>query len=391
MILFVGVIILAAIVVQGVLGRFKIPALVGFLMLGFLARLLNDHTALLEPAGIRALDGLGVAGVTVLLFRVGLKSNARALVGQLRRASPIWLGNVFASAAAGYLAAAWLLGLNALGSAVVAIALTATSVGISAEIWNRAGKLDSPAGELFVDVAELDDISGVVAVALLFTVVAGPGSAGHDLFGAIAWPALVVLGKVAGFAALMFIFAHWLEPSVTRFFNNIGKPPHPMLLITATGLMMAGTAETLGLSVAIGAFFAGLAYSRDPGAIQYEKDFEVIYQLFVPFFFIHVGMQVAPEALGSAIVPGSILLAAGVLGKAAGNLVPGAMIADKPEAVLLTVSMLPRAEIALLVTQQAEAMNYISGEILSAMVLVSAATCLLAPWALEYLLRQKNK
>lgn len=134
MILFVGVIILVAIASQGALARLSIPPLIAFLVLEFCARLLHDHTGLLESQGVRALDGLGVAGVTVLLFRVGLKSNVRALIGQLRRASPIWLGNVLASAALGYLAAAWLLDLSPLTSTVIAIALTATSVGVSAEI-----------------------------------------------------------------------------------------------------------------------------------------------------------------------------------------------------------------------------------------------------------------
>lgn len=116
----------------------------------------------------------------------------------------------------------------------------------------------------------------------------------------------------------------------------------------------------------------------------------MIYQLFVPFFFIHVGMQVTPEAL-RGYRPGT---------RAACRRGPRQSAREscaehygrKP-----VRSDTPYREYdaprrcALLVTQQAEAMGYISREVLSAMVFVSAATCLLAPWALEHLLRREAK
>lgn len=388
-ILLVGLIVLLALVSGTTFTRFKLPPLIAFLILGFLVRMLSDRTALLQADGVRALELLGMVGVTVLLFQVGLKSNIRALLGQLRRASPIWLGNIVASGVLAYCSAAWLLGFDPLTSAVIAIALTVTSVGVSAEVWNRCGMLNTPAGELFVDVAELDDISGVVAAATLISVMASISNGGEWSVAAVSATAFIVLAKLAGFIALIYGFAHWIEPHLTRFFEKIGRPPHPMLLIAATGLVMAGSADILGLSIAVGAFFAGLAYSRDPNAVREEKDFDVIYALFVPFFFIHVGMQVTPEAFQEALLPGVVLLVVAIVGKLAGNLGAGILVADRSTAMLLTVSMIPRAEIALLVTQQANAMGYVSNTVLSAIVFVSALTCLIAPWVLQSLLRMQ--
>lgn len=389
---FVGAVIFAAVAAKGVLERLTITPLVAYLALGVCVRLADDRTDLLDAGGMRALEGLGAVGITVLLFRVGLKSNVRALIKQLRKASSIWAGDVTISGALGFAAAAWLLGQDMLGSAVVAIAMTATSVGVSAEVWNRTDKLDTPAGELFIDVAELDDISGVVAVAGLFALTADqPGG-----FGASpgTWPVaatvalvLVILAKLAGFMSALYAFAHWAEPRVTRVFDKLGKPPHPMLLIAATGLIMAGTAEILGLSVAIGAFFAGLAYSRDPHAVRYEKDFEVLYDLFMPFFFIHVGLQVTPDAFAGGLGPGLVLLCAGVIGKLAGNFLPGVLVTDRATAALLALSMIPRAEIALFVAQQAATRHYLSRELLSGFIILSATTSVIAPWILELRLR----
>ncbi|HEX6197614.1 MAG TPA: cation:proton antiporter [Jiangellaceae bacterium] len=387
---FVGAVILVAIASKGALTRVGVPPLVGYLAVGFVARLFFDQTPVVGPGAVEALEALGLVGVTVLLFRVGLKSNVGALLAQLRRATPIWLANIVVSAFLGYAAAAWILGWDTVTSIVVAIALTATSVGVATAVWTRAGRLETPEGELFIDVAELDDITGVVAVAALLSVLV-------DLPEGEQWPLDVVASSIgavmlvlAGFVAAMYAFAHWAEGPTTRLFERVGEPRHPMLLVAATGLVFAGAAEMLGLSVAVGAFFAGLAYSRDPVAVQHERDFEVLYDLFVPFFFIQVGLQVTPGAFADAIVPGLVLLAAAIVGKVAGTFVPGLFVTSGATAGLLAVSMIPRAEIALLVSQQTEAMGYIPNQTLSAVTFVSAVTCLGAPWLLNRLLRRRE-
>lgn len=388
-IIFVGTVILLAVATKGVLDRVRVPPLVGYLVLGFLARIVAEETGAIGTGALEALEGLGLVGVTVLLFKVGLKSNARALLDQLGRAAPIWLGNVVFSAAAGYLAAAWLLGWDTVPSIVVAIALTATSVGVTAEVWSRAGRLDTPEGELFIDAAELDDISGVVAVAALLSVLVGLPEGGEWSPAAVASSIGTVLVLLVAFVVAMYVFAQWVEPHATRIFESAGEPPHPMLLVVATGLVFAGVAEVMGLSAAIGAFFAGLAYSRDPVAVQDERDFEVVHDLFVPFFFVNVGLQITPTAFGGAIVPGLVLLVAAVVGKVLGNVVPALWVASASTGGLLAVSMIPRAEIALLVSQQAAKLGHIPDQALSAVVFVSATTCLVAPAVLQRLLREQ--
>jgi len=387
---FVAAVILVGISAKGALERIRVPPLVAYLALGFLSRLLLDRTSLIGAGAREALEVLGLVGVTVLLFRVGLKSHPMALLGQLRRALPLWFGNVVLSAFVGYATASWILGWDVLPSIVVAIALTATSVGVAASVWQGAGRLDSEAGELFVDVAELDDISGVVAVAALFSIMAALPDPATWTLRLVAGSLGVVVAKLLCFVLFMLGFAHWVEPHATRLFARLAKTHHPMLPVAATGLIVAGIAELLGLSVAVGAFFAGLAYSRDPLAMNEDRDFDVIYNLFVPFFFIHVGLQITPSAFGDALVPGLILTAAGVVGKLAGSFLPGLFVAGASTASLLAVSMIPRAEIALLVPQQAASMGHASGEVLSAMTVVAALTCSSVPWFLKHLLERSR-
>ena len=71
---FVGTVVLLALVGKGALHRARIPPLVGYLALGFGASIAAAQTDTIGTAGLAALEALGLVGVTVLLFRVGLKS-----------------------------------------------------------------------------------------------------------------------------------------------------------------------------------------------------------------------------------------------------------------------------------------------------------------------------
>jgi Kef-type K+ transport system membrane component KefB len=105
-----------------------------------------------------------------LLFRIGLESNITGLLRQLKRATIIWFGNVVFSGAIAYLTSYFLLGLAVIPSLFVAFAITATSVAVSVSTWEEARVINSPMGELLVDSAEMDDVSGLILMALLFAI-----------------------------------------------------------------------------------------------------------------------------------------------------------------------------------------------------------------------------
>ena len=179
----------------------------------------------------------------------------------------------------GFAVSFWLLHLALIPSLFVAVALTATSVGVAVNVWQEAGKLHSSDGELLIDVAELDDISAVVLMALLITLAPlfHNGQTGNLLSISLGTTLFFLLKGVA-FAGLCYFFAHYIEAPLTRFFERLERPPDPMLTVTGIGMMFAALAGFLGFSVAIGAFFAGLVFSRDPHALAMERSFETLYE-----------------------------------------------------------------------------------------------------------------
>lgn len=384
LILLFGALVVAAILTQAGLRHVGLPALVGYLAVGSLLRGADEAWGLLGEPGMEVLEFLGELGVIVLLFRVGLRSDLTGLFKQLRRASAIWVVNLLASAVLAYLAAHYVLGLETLASLIIATALSATSVGVPSAVWDKRDALDTPAGELFVDVAELDDMSGVMLLAVLFGV-APVMARGGAVASAAAQEAGLVALKLLLLVGFCWAFARWIERPVVHWLNRFESSPDLMLIIAGVGVIIAGAAGAVGLSVAIGAFLAGLAFSRDPQCKKMDGPFYPIYELLSPFFFISVGLFILPQSLPGAIAAGGVLLVAAVAGKFLGTAGPARFCVPTLAATAVGVSMIPRAEIAMLVMQRGRQLEGggISAHIYSAVVLVSAVTCVGAPLLLR--------
>jgi Kef-type K+ transport system membrane component KefB len=302
----------------------------------------------------------------------------------------IWMINVLFSGALGYAACRFLLGLELVPSLFVAVALTATSVVVSVSVWQEADALATSTGELMVDVAELDDISGIILMALLFTT--APllkENASGNVTILLARASALLLIKLGLFGAFCVLFSRYLEPPLTDFFQTKERPPDPMVMIVGIGFLIASVAGLIGFSIALGAFFAGLVFSRDPHAVRMEGSFLPLYEFFTPFFFVGIGVNMDPKALTTPFGLGAVLLGVAILGKILGNSGPAMITLDWQSSLIVGVSMVPRAEIAMIIMER----GYRLGEwavpslVFGAMILVSAATCLISPLILRSLLR----
>lgn len=394
LVLLTGAALLVAMLAKAGLERTGLPALVGYLLLGFGLRWSQSAWGWLPGDLFGIFEFLARLGLVTLLFRIGLESDLRGLLRQLRRASLLWICNVTVSAGLGFAASRLLLGLALWPSMVVAVAFTATSVGISVAVWKQAGALDSPNGRLLTDLAELDDLSAVVLMALLFAVLPAvhAGAAGDT-----AWLALKTacwfLLKLLGFGAACFLFSRFAERKITRLFRNLEPAPDPMLMVAGLGFVIAALAGMIGFSLAIGAFFAGVIFSRDPQAVKMEASFLPIHELFSPFFFIGIGLLVETDALASGLGPGALLLIAAVVAKLLADGATAVPLVGWRGGVLIGTSMVPRAEIALVVMQKGLRLGdwAVTPALFAAMTAVCAGTCLLAPVVVRPLLARWSR
>lgn len=388
-ILVLGAAIVSAMLVKGAMERVGLPALVGYLMIGVGIRLADNTWGFLNDSGKWSFQLLGELGVICILFRVGLENDPRRLVSQLRPAVPIWLGNVVLSAALGFVTTRYLLGFELIPCLFVATALSATSVGVSVLIWEDAGRLKTKLGEQLIDVAELDDISAIIFMVALFA--AAPllheGADSSSLSQAILAAGGLILAKAFLLGGACYFFAVFIEKRLTRFFERFERSPDPMIGIVGIGFVIAAFAGWLGFSVAVGGLFAGLAFSRDPDAVKMESSFIPVYELLTPFFFIGIGLEIDPSSGAPALGVGGLLLVVAVIGKLIGAGVPAFVQSGGGAGALIGVSMIPRAEIALVVVQTGSSLGdwAVPSSIYGAIVVVSACTCIAAPVVLRCL------
>jgi len=394
LIMITGALIVLALLIKAGLRKLRLPPMLGFLLVGFALRLLDERYGCLGSAGREVMHFLGILGVIVLLFRVGLESDLAGLVKQLRCASVIWFANVAASAALGYLAARYLLRLEFIPSLVVATAMTATSVGIPSLIWRDAKALDSEDGERFIDVAELDDISGVILMALLFAVLPALKDSGtNGIWAIVGKEASKFAVKLVLFAGGCYLFSRYVEKRLTGWLRQFENAPSLMLIVAGIGFMIAAAAGLIGFSAAIGAFFAGLAFSRDPKSVDLDASFGSVYELFSPFFFYSIGLLIDPGALTTGLVLGSALVVAAIGGKLLGTVFSARLFVGWTAAAVLGVSLVPRAEITLLIMRRSHAMGEWAAPapVYAGMVFVALVTCVAVPPVLHWMLRKRQK
>ncbi len=119
-----------------------------------------------------------------------------------------------------------------------------------------------------------------------------------------------------------------------------------------------------------------------------DASFGALYELFTPFFFIGIGLNIQPRALNEGLAIGSILLIAAVIGKLVGAGIPAFFATDCTGATLIGFSMIPRAEISMIIMQRGLILGdwAVPSNIFAAMVFVCAVTSVIVPIFLNSLL-----
>jgi len=158
-------------------------------------------------------------------------------------------------------------------------------------------------------------------------------------------------------------------------------------------LVEDAAAGLLGFSLAIGALFAGLVFSRDPVAAHVDGSFGSLYELLVPFFFVAIVLSIDPRALSAGLALGGPFLLAAILGKPIGTGLPAIATSGVSGAALIGVSMVPRTEIALIILQNGKNLGHwaMPPDVFAGMVIVTLITCLSAAIAPRFMLGRQQQ
>lgn len=277
--------------------RMKMPGVLGFIIAGMLA---GPHM-LGWVDKTETVNMLAEFGMVFLLFVIGMGFSLKKLAaigvtvfvgGSLQVLFTVGLTTGICT----------LLGMALAPSIFIGFLVTLSSTAIVLRVLQEKGQLDAPFGRITAAILIFQDIL-VVPMMLMMPLLAGKS-------GNIAGDLVLLLGKMLLLMVVVYIGGRWVVPWLLRMVSK-GRNKE-LFIITVVLICFAATWGTsaLGLSLALGAFFAGLIISGTDQVDQASGIVKPFHQVFMSFFFVSIGMLVDPAFFLSSplLIIGSTLL-----------------------------------------------------------------------------------
>ena len=384
--LYLLIILLTARIFAELATRMMAPSVIGELFAGVV--LGPSLLGWIEP--LEAIRLMAEIGIILLLFEVGLGTDVKRLVSTGFKPLVVAVAGFVLPLVFGFTLGYWVFDLSLLVSLFIGGTLTATSIGITVRVLTDLKRQHSAEGQIVLGAAVLDDVLGVVLLALLYEFSIGGGVS------------LVNAGKVLAFIGTFFILAPMAAKIISLVIKRFEKVSQiPGLLpttIVSLVFFFAWLAHVLGAPEMLGGFAAGLALSRrffmplgialhthERFARRIEAQMRPIVQLFTPIFFVYVGLSLNLREIdwGSAFIWqfSLTLLVVAVAGKVA-----GVYLIKVPWAArwMIGLSMIPRGEVGLIFAELGRVSGIFNNEIYAGMIMVIAVSTLLPPFALQW-------
>ncbi|HYO90445.1 MAG TPA: cation:proton antiporter [Pyrinomonadaceae bacterium] len=367
------VMLVAAKVMAELFERIRQPAVAGEILAGVIIG--PSVLAWVEPSEIT--NTLSEIGVIFLLFTVGLETKPAAIFRVGRSAAIVAVLGVIAPFICGWLLMrAW--GATSIEALFVGTALVATSVGITARVLSSMGLLDAPTARIILGAAVIDDILGLLVLAIVSSMASGAIN-----YAAIITTAVLAIGFTAFVALVGAPVVTRLSPRIGRL--RIGNSLFIFGLVLCFGLSVA--AAYIGVAAIIGAFLAGMALAEacEDDRTMHEQTGGVT-EFLVPFFLINIGMQVKldvfrdPSVILLSILVTLVAVATKLIGCGAGAWNLGAR-----RAAQVGMGMVPRGEVGIVVAQIGLSMAVINARLYGVVLFMAVATTLISPPFLKWL------
>ncbi len=383
------IMILAAIVT---LAFFKIrqPLIIGYLFAGMIIGPLSPlWTSFFgENGGTVAVTGTGILsdisalnlfadiGVILLLFVIGIefpfakiRSIGRVAIGSGTLGLFATLGVVFIAASA--------LGLNFMDSLFIAAALSISSTAIIIKILEDAGKIKKESSILVLGVLIVEDVIAVILIASLESVA---------LVGAVSVEAVVLVALVAAglIVGTFTIGRRVIPPLIDKVASAENRE---ILLLSVLGLCFgyALLANVVGLSVAIGAFLAGVLVAESKSSEVSKILSSPIKDMFVAIFFVSVGALMDITQLSSYIFIAIALIAVTTAMKLGANLLGNTIFKQPKEKALRVAFALsaPRGEFSIVIVKVGVDMGVVSAFLFPLIGLITIITAFMSPFLIK--------
>ena len=319
-------------------------------------------------------------GLLALLFTTGLESNLRDLIRVGSQAATVAVTGVALPFALGTLVLIKFFGVATIPAVFAGAALTATSIGITAKVLRDIGRLQSDEGQIIIGAAILDDILGIVVLAVVLSLVKTGEVEIINIFYLVASAIAFVLVAVL----LNRVFGSLFVAIIERLSN-----PAAMMLLAVIFLnTFALSASAIGLEAILGAFAAGLVLGETEFQEKLEQLFRPFVYVYTTIFFITIGAKVDLRVLNPAVpenreglIIAACLIAIAIIGKMIAGF---AVITKEPvNRLAIGAGMIPRGEVGLVFAGLGAASGVLSNSLNAAIIIMVISTTLIAPLLLR--------
>ncbi len=388
------VILLAAKLFAEVFSRLSIPSVLGEVVAGLIVG--PSALGFISPEATFHL--IAEIGILLLLFEVGLETDVGQLVKEGVRSTLVAITGVVVPGALGFWVSYHWFGMAMIPSLFVGGTIVATSIGIIVRVLKDLNQHNSRMARIVLGAAVLDDVIGVVVLAVLYD---------FAVKGSVSIPATVrILVFIAAFLLLAPVLAKLLVPLMAKAASTSRTKGMIPTIIISLILGLAVISHKVGAPEILGSFAAGIALARRfflplgasidhysyQLAEQIEESMTPIIDLFVPVFFVMVGvsinLRVIDMSSGAFWSFAGVLTVVAVFSKmASGIWAPGGF----REKLSTGVAMVPRGEVGLIFAEVGKRSKIFDDAAYAGVVFVVALTTLLAPLVMRVMIKEEGE
>jgi len=382
LLLHIAVLLVVARALAEMVRRVGIPSIIGELLAGVILgpSLLNW----VQPND--ALKLLAELGIILLLFEVGLETDLSRLIRAGGRAFRVASIGFVLPLGLGFVVSFYLFNLPLIVALFVGGTLTATSIGVTVRVLTDLGRQSSPEGQIVLGAAVIDDVLGVLLLAVLYEF----SVSGSVDLGSFAR----VLALVTMFFLIAPVLAKAASFAIRRLHDRSSLPGVLPTLLVSLVLFFAAGAHAMGAPELLGGFAAGIALSRRfflPFGVALAADenfsrklhgeMKPIIQLFTPIFFAMVGLSLDLRAVDWTSVFfwlfSVTILVVAVAGKLLGGLSAGG---NRYFGTAVGMAMVPRGEVGLIFAELGRTSGIFNADVYASIIIIVAYTTLLSPF-----------
>ncbi|MFC1504774.1 cation:proton antiporter [Spirochaetota bacterium] len=327
------------------------------------------------------LYGFATIASIILLFMAGLETDIDMFLQLSSSGIAVGIGGIIVSFFTGLFIASYMLAIPpaAPEALFLGVICTATSVGISVRILSEKRKMDSPEGTVILGGAIIDDVLGIILLAVVIgmSVIQKHTGAGPR-WGKIGFIALKEIGIWLFFMIIGLVLAQRIS-RVLKYFKNLDVS---VIIAFGLALLLAGVFEKAGLAMIIGAYVMGLIFSKTDLRYVIQEKLGTVQGLFIPIFFTVIGMMVNVHEIFTkeVIIFGLVLTTGAVASKVIGCGLPALFLNFNIHGALrIGLGMVPRAEVALIIAGIGLSSGILDQSSFGVVIMMSLITIIISP------------